>query len=63
MVDLLIEISDHHFGQAGFEQIAAAQAGGLALRGHADFDVEAVAFLDAGPQIALNQDQRYVVRG
>ena len=43
------------FAQPGFQQVAAAQAGGLALRRNADLDVEAVALLDARPQNALHQ--------
>ena len=42
-----------HFRQPGFQQVAAAQAGGFALRRNADFDVETIALLDARPQDSL----------
>ena len=44
-------LAEHgHFGEPRREQPAAAEAGGFAAAGDADFDVEAIAFLDARPQ-------------
>ena len=46
--------------QPGLQQVAAAQAGGFALRRDADVDVEMVALLNARPQNALDHHQRHV---
>ena len=47
-------------GQPRFQQVAAAQTGGFALRRNADFNVEMIALLNARPQNPLHQHQRDV---
>ena len=49
-----------HFGEPRGEQPAVADARGFALAGNADFDVEPIAFLDAGPQERPHQHHRRV---
>ena len=42
-------VAEHgEFGQTGREEVPVAEAGGVAAAGDADFDVEVIAFLNAG---------------
>ena len=55
---------DHgHVRQAGFQQVTAAEARGLAAIFDPQFHVEMVALLDARPQEAADDHQRIIARG